>query len=159
MDVDKNRADFRDFKAVRFTATCSGFAQDVSGSGGRSARQQGDKQHLSYRGRVSRKRTKAQAKRRPKRSLTPEQRIAIELRRMREYQQTIAKRDQEVAEIMDAMRGEGSDYRSPKGNEFDRWEMSELARRNKGRCGNLMLRLPDGAYEAERLGRYVEARN
>jgi hypothetical protein len=55
------------------------------------------------------------------------------------------------------MAGDHADYRRPQQNEFDRWELAELIRRNCGRSGDdLTLRLPGIAYEARRLWRYVE---
>ena len=105
---------------------------------------------------MSRQRTRAQAKRKRRGAapLTPEQRVEISLRAMRVYQAVIAAADRQHARTLSWMRGDNADYHRPKRNEFDRWELSELARRNTGKPEPL-LRLPDGAYEAQKLMRYV----
>jgi hypothetical protein len=107
---------------------------------------------------LSRKRTKAYAKRRRRSApqLTPEQRVELSLHAMRAYQAVIAKQDRDLAQIRSWMRGESCDYYEPKANEFDQWELHDLQRRNERRIEPL-LRLPDSAYEARRLWRYVDS--
>jgi hypothetical protein len=55
------------------------------------------------------------------------------------------------------MQGDGNHYWPPPGNQFDQWELTELTRRNRNRSGeDIMLRLPDSAYEARSNWRYAE---
>jgi hypothetical protein len=109
---------------------------------------------------VSRKRTKAQAKRKPKGAtrLTTEQRVEAALRSMRRELADEARRDREHADILGCMHGDGNHYWPPPGNQFDQWELTELTRRNdeardRAKANGQpvpepMLRLPGSAYEA-----------
>jgi hypothetical protein len=72
-------------------------------------------------------------------------------------QEILADRDRQWLRTVRDMQGDHNDYRRPKRNEFDQWELAELTRRNQGKGGeDIMLRLPDSAYEARRLGCYVD---
>jgi hypothetical protein len=86
--------------------------------------------------------------------LTPQQRLDIELRLMEAEQRERAVADRQWADIVECMGTEDGYIKRSKGD-LDRWELAELTRRNKGRkAEDLLLRLPDAAYEARRLHRY-----
>jgi hypothetical protein len=106
---------------------------------------------------LSKQRTKAQSKRRRRHvlPLTPEERVTLELARMCAEDKRLARGERSEARIISVMLGDHQDYRKPKKNEFDRWELCELMRRNDGKHGDeLILRLSGDAYNAKRLGCY-----
>lgn len=86
---------------------------------------------------------------------TPEQRVDAALRKDAAELWHIARAEYQWAATVALMEGEHDGYRRPKRNEFDHWELAELTRLNC-RGDDLLLRLPDAAYEARRLGRYTE---
>lgn len=107
---------------------------------------------------MSRKRTKAEAKRRTRGAtrLTPEQRIELVLRQMEAQQAELARRERHEWELIEAMTGEPVNLSRPKRNEWDQWELDRLQRMNRNRSAErLTLRLPDSAYEARTLWRYI----
>ena len=65
--------------------------------------------------------------------------------------------DRQWSDIVECMGTEDGRGFGAKSNDLDRWELAELTRRNRGRkAEDLLLRPPDAAYEAKRLGRYAE---
>jgi hypothetical protein len=98
--------------------------------------------------------SKRKARRRRKSKASREQLIAIEVAsRAHENRQAI-REERKRRRLLDAMRLEAGEAHLTSAF-LSRWELAELERINSRRSDPL-LSLPDSAYEARHLGRYVE---
>lgn len=76
------------------------------------------------------------------------------LRAMRSFQAALAHQERHEHELRSLIGGEGAGSFGPQRNRFDQWELLELDRRNR-RKAEPLLALPDAAYEARGLSRYI----
>lgn len=104
---------------------------------------------------MGRKKPPAKRRRRPRPQLTPEQRVAIELARRAAEQRAMARAERRLAALLDCLEGDHYGRRRAVRCRLDRWELAELRRMTAGRA-QPQWSLPDSAYEARRLARYVQ---
>ena len=104
---------------------------------------------------MSRRRTKAQAKRRKRRTERPT--LDAELAALAAEDAGNAAADRSWYTAIRLMQGNHDDYHRPKRNEFDQWELAELTRRNEGKSGDdLTLRLTTSPGECDHCQRLPE---
>jgi hypothetical protein len=103
---------------------------------------------------VSRRKGQAKRRRRTKPKLTPEQKIALEVSRRAAENHRVARAERARRQLLEVI-GVEAEVRNCAASDLTRWELCELARLNAHRSLPLLV-LPDSAYEARRLMRYVE---
>jgi len=103
---------------------------------------------------MSRRKGAAKRRRKRVRKLTPEQLNAAEAARRRTENHQAARELAKLHRLLEAMRNEGFIARNT-GYGLSHWEREELERLNACRAEPLLV-LPDSAYEARRLTRYVD---
>lgn len=73
---------------------------------------------------------------------------------MRAYERGLVRAERHEAELVACIEGDHSGRHYCQRNRLDRWEAAELQRINDGRVEPLWS-LPESAYEARRLDRYI----
>lgn len=103
---------------------------------------------------MSKRRPPTKRRRRRIPQLSDEQRVELALARSAAEQRAAARRERNWAALLDCIEGEHYGKPHCQRNRCDHWEAAELRRINEGR-GEPRYSLPDSAYEARRLERYI----